>query len=64
PEVGGQAVRYVDPLDVESIREGVLALLMNNSECSNRAAMGLAQSQQFTWKRTVNETVSAYARLV
>lgn len=64
PEVGGQAVRYVDPLDVESIREGVLALLTNNSECSNRAAMGLAQSQQFTWKRTVNETVSAYARLV
>lgn len=64
PEVAGSAARYVDPLNVESIREGILALMMNDGERRERAASGLTQARKFTWERTVNETVGAYQKLL
>jgi alpha-1,3-rhamnosyl/mannosyltransferase len=57
PEVGGDAARYVDPLDVASIRAGLAALLADPEERARRAALGRERAAAFSWARTARETL-------
>lgn len=63
PEVGGDRVHYVDPLDLEAIRDGLMLLLEDDAERSRLARGGLERAAQFTWARTVEDTVAAYMTL-
>jgi alpha-1,3-rhamnosyl/mannosyltransferase len=58
PEVGGDAARYVDPLDVEAIRAGLAALLRDPAERARLAARGRARAEEFSWARTARETLA------
>lgn len=63
PEVGGDAVRYADPLDVGSIRAGLAALLQAPEE---RAALGrraAERAREFTWRRTAERTLAVLERV-
>jgi glycosyltransferase involved in cell wall biosynthesis len=60
PEVGGNAVRYVDPLDSEEIRESMADLLSKDDLRARLAQEGVRQAAQFSWQRTVDQTVDAY----
>jgi glycosyltransferase involved in cell wall biosynthesis len=58
PEVGGDAVRYVDPYDVESIRKGVEELLEDEALRARLAAAGRERAHSFTWERTARDTLA------
>lgn len=60
PEVGGDAIRYVQPRDIEEIRSTIETLILDCRERQCLIGAGLAQSTRFTWDKTVQQTVDAY----
>ncbi len=62
PEVGGDAVRYFDPFDVESIAAAIRDLLENGELARELAAKGLERARSFTWERTAEGTLESYER--
>lgn len=59
PEVGGDAVIYVEPASVESIREGLSAGLQDTDLRSVLAARGQERAGEFSWARHATDIVSA-----
>lgn len=60
PEVAGQAVRYADPNEIQSITEEMLAVIINSDEAHRLAVAGYQQSKHFSWNQTAKLTVAAY----
>jgi glycosyltransferase involved in cell wall biosynthesis len=58
PEVGGDAVRYADPLDVRAIRAGIAELLADDAERRRLELRGRTRAQSFDWGRTARETLA------
>jgi glycosyltransferase involved in cell wall biosynthesis len=58
PEVASDAARYVDPLDVTSIRDGLATLLGDEDERARLAARGRERAAGFSWARTARETLA------
>ncbi|MHB8055730.1 MAG: glycosyltransferase family 4 protein [Candidatus Aminicenantales bacterium] len=50
PEVGGNAVVYVDPLDAESIGGGILSVLTRPDLKERLSVAGLEQAAKFQWE--------------
>jgi glycosyltransferase involved in cell wall biosynthesis len=63
PEVAGEAAELVDPTSVESIAEGLSALLGSESRRDSLRRFGLERAAQFTWDRTAALTVAGYQRV-
>jgi glycosyltransferase involved in cell wall biosynthesis len=60
PEVGGFAVLYFDPLNLEDIAEKI-SLLWNNDFVLNELKMqGLIQASKFSWDETAKRTLEVY----
>jgi glycosyltransferase involved in cell wall biosynthesis len=57
PEVGGDAVLYVDPLSVQSIRDSLERLLRSSGEREALRSAAAAQAARFSWDRTADEIV-------
>lgn len=60
PEVGGDSVSYVDPLNDEQIYEELKRLLTDDESRMKLVISGLARAKNFTWRQTVDRTVDAY----
>ena len=60
PEVGGDAVFYVDPLDDEAISDGLTQVLADTGLRESLRARGLARAAEFKWEDTARQTLSAY----
>ncbi len=58
-EVLGDAVRLVDPLDVEDIAAGILETASGRSS-SGMVVRGRARATEFSWDRTAGATIEAY----
>jgi glycosyltransferase involved in cell wall biosynthesis len=52
PEVGGDAGYYVDPLNIESIAEGLDHVVQNKFLQEEMRKKGFSRSKLFTWDRT------------
>jgi glycosyltransferase involved in cell wall biosynthesis len=52
PEVGGEAVEYVDPFSVQSIATGLERLLRAPQRRAELAARGRTRAAQFSWSLT------------
>lgn len=63
PEVGGGAVSYVMPGDIECIRDELFRVLTDESYCSELIMQGHDQANKFTWQKTVADTLEAYKRI-
>jgi len=48
PEVGGDAVIYVDPYNIEDISSGIVQLATNDELCQQLSNKGLARAKNFT----------------
>jgi len=57
PEVGGDAVRYVDPHDVDDIAAGLRELLDSPVRRHELAEAGRKRAAGFSWRRTAAETL-------
>jgi glycosyltransferase involved in cell wall biosynthesis len=60
PEVGGKAVLYVDPLEPESIAEGIAAVLTRPDLRARLSEAGLKRAAAFRWEtgaRTLDEII-------
>jgi glycosyltransferase involved in cell wall biosynthesis len=51
PEVCGEAALYVDPMDLESIRDGIQKLLTDCALRQELKAKGLQRAKLFTWDK-------------
>jgi glycosyltransferase involved in cell wall biosynthesis len=59
PEVGGSAVRYADPDDVEAWAESLAAVLTDDDERRRLTAAGLDRVASFRWSDTVDAVSAA-----
>ncbi len=64
PEVGGEAVTYVDPMDVESIQYGLVQLMGNAGLRSQQVTQGLERLPQYNWQATASRFIDAVIRTV
>lgn len=64
PEVGGEAVNYFDPLDIQSIQKSIRELVNDPSLREKRRQEGYEQVKNFTFERCLNETIACYQSLL
>ena len=58
PEVGGDAVLYVDPLSVEDIANKMNQLLSDDNLRTDLIKKGYEQIKKFSWEKTARETLN------
>jgi glycosyltransferase involved in cell wall biosynthesis len=63
-EVAGTAAIAVDPQDVAAMAEAVRALLTNQEVAARYSQAGLARAESFSWRRTAEETLAVYRKLL
>lgn len=64
PEVVGDAGILVNPLDVQSISNGIRALLTNEPLRSELRQRGLERMEQFRWDSVAERTVNVYQSML
>lgn len=64
PEVAGEAAYYVDPDDPKDIAWGVEKVMNNNTLRQDIITKGLLRAKAFTWKRTAEETLMVYRKIM
>jgi len=64
PEVCGNAVHYVQADSIDSIREGILKILSDNSYSTHLSLAGLKQCKKFNWDRTAEEHAECMRELL
>jgi glycosyltransferase involved in cell wall biosynthesis len=64
PEVGGDAVRYVDPTSVEEITAALAALLESESERLRLGESARKRAGLFSWERAADELIRQLGSLV
>lgn len=62
PEVGREAVEYVDPYSVESIANGLQRVLDSPERCAELRALALRRAAQFSWARTAADVLGLLNR--
>ncbi len=60
PEVGGDAVCYIDSEKKSDLMSAMKIMMSDESEREKLIQAGLVQSKKFTIKKMMNETISAY----
>jgi glycosyltransferase involved in cell wall biosynthesis len=63
PEVGGDAVLYVDPFSAESIADAIVKISNDEQARQKLITAGAERNKQFTWQRTAQEVVKVYGKL-
>ena len=64
PEVGGRAVLFFDPQNVDSLTNCLLKFLDSKDLPLELRKMGLLQSENFSWQKTALQTLKVYEDLV
>ncbi|KKQ67183.1 MAG: Glycosyl transferase group 1 [Candidatus Daviesbacteria bacterium GW2011_GWA2_38_24] len=63
-EVGGDSAVYVDPLNVEEIKQKLKEVMEDNSLRQKLFKKGFVQAQKFSWEKCAKETADVYRKLV
>ena len=64
PEVCGDAARYVDPDDVQGFASTIRDCLMDDDWRNEASRLGLLRAGQFSWSRSIDETLSVYRKVI
>lgn len=64
PEVGGDAVRYVDPRDISGIAGSICEMVSDLSLRKSMAEKGLKQAMNFSWDETARKTCLVFEELI
>lgn len=60
PEIGGEAVYYVDAYNSEDISKAILRMDKEQNLVKELSRKGLIQSEKFSWKKTALQTANVY----
>jgi alpha-1,3-rhamnosyl/mannosyltransferase len=60
PEVYGDAARYCDPLEVESIAAALAEIASDEQLRTRLVARGRRRAGEFSWARTAEQTLAVY----
>ena len=63
PEVGGKAAIYFDPTDLKKFVLLLVEVLRDKSFRYKLSKLGFKQASEFSWKKTINQTVAVYNRI-
>lgn len=63
PEVGGEAVLYFDPFDVNDIASCVLTGLSDGALRKRLQMKGIARAREFSWETTAKRTLEVYRKI-
>lgn len=63
-EVAGDAAIYVDGYDVQNMANGIQEVYTDEKLQKDLVEKGLVQSQKFSWKKTVEETMRVYRKVL
>lgn len=64
PEVGGDAVSYVNPFKENEITEAIVNLYRNTERRKRLSEMGKERAKKFTWQRTAEKTIEVYKKIL
>ena len=64
PEVAGDAALLFDPEDQAAVTDAIRRLLGDEAVRRDLSERGLARSRRFTWRRTAEETLASYRRVI
>ena len=64
PEVGGDAVAYVDPNDVSAIASAIKNILDDKEARKTRSEKGLLRAKQFTWQSMCKQIIAVCEEVV
>lgn len=64
PEVGGDAVLYIDPYNTDSIVDGINTLNSNKKLRDDLIEKGYIQAKKFSTKKMIEDTISVYKGVV
>jgi glycosyltransferase involved in cell wall biosynthesis len=64
PEIGGNAARYFNPLDVEEMAETIRSVWTDADLRDEMRLLGLTQASKFSWERAAQETMAVYERIL
>lgn len=63
-EVAGEGAFFVEPYDVDNIANGIGEVYFNQKLQQELIKKGLAQARKFTWKKTAEETIEVYKKIL
>lgn len=63
-EVAGTAAEYVNPMDIESIAEGLRGVLQDQSRREELRSRGLAHVAGFSWDTAARQTLRLYEKTI
>lgn len=64
PELGGDAVHYIDPYDPHSIMAGIRTVLENREYREILKAKGRERAKIFSWEKTARDTIKVYLEVI
>lgn len=64
PEVGGEAVYYVDPYNIKDIKDKLEVVLHYDNLRQELIKKGFEQVKKFSWEKAAKETAQVYKELV
>lgn len=57
PEVGGSSVVYADPYDIESIKNGICAVLGDPEKAAELVRLGYENAARFSWQNSAEKLI-------
>jgi glycosyltransferase involved in cell wall biosynthesis len=63
-EVGGDAAHYVDPLNVQDLAEGLMALSLGGAYRDDLKRRSLTQAGKFSWDKSAQAVLDVYAQVI
>lgn len=63
-EVAGEAALFVNPMDIESITDGIGKVYFSDSMQNKLSKKGISQAKKFSWKKTAKETIAVYNQVL
>ena len=64
PEIAGGAAILFDPLDVDSIANGIISILSSEEEAINIGRKGLERAGDISWEKTARKTLNVIHSVV
>ncbi|HYF82541.1 MAG TPA: glycosyltransferase family 1 protein [Clostridia bacterium] len=64
PEIVGDACMLTNPYSIDNIADSILTLLTDRDEWQKYSLMGIEKAKEYSWHKTVTETLDVYNKCI